>query len=121
MTLVRGLKPSEGLVLVSTNGQVGTICGDHFGVEEAQVICRMLGYGPNEVSSVSVYPGRPVGDESMPILLDNVVCLGNEDSILDCRHYGVGVHNCDHSEDVNVACQGTSNYLHTSTCIYSTS
>lgn len=39
------------------------------------------------------------------ILLDNVVCQGNESSILDCRTNPVGTNDCEHSEDVGVICQ----------------
>ena len=40
------------------------------------------------------------------ILLDDVQCIGNESSLLDCRHRDVFVHNCHHSEDVGILCQG---------------
>ncbi|CAG2205114.1 PRSS12 [Mytilus edulis] len=43
--LVNGSYPWEGRVEINTlNGSWGTICDDGFGVEEAQVICGMLGY-----------------------------------------------------------------------------
>ena len=43
---------------------------------------------------------------SRSIYLDNVVCNGDESSLLDCEHEPVGVHNCDHSEDAGVRCEG---------------
>ena len=46
------------------------------------------------------------GSQSQEILLDNVVCQGNESSLLNCGHEPVGVHNCDHSEDAGVRCEG---------------
>lgn len=40
------------------------------------------------------------------ILLDNVDCIGNETSLLDCGHEGVSQHNCIHKEDTGIICQG---------------
>ena len=47
------------------------------------------------------------GPADQPIFLDGVVCSGDESSLLECEHEGVGVHNCDHSEDAGVICEGT--------------
>ena len=38
------------------------------------------------------------------ILLDNVDCTGNEVNLTQCRHNGLGVHNCVPSEDAGVFC-----------------
>ena len=47
------------------------------------------------------------GEGNGSILLDNVFCSGTESDLLLCSHTGLGVHNCDHSEDAGVRCTGT--------------
>ena len=32
------------------------------------------------------------------------MCSGNENSLQQCRHEGVGDHDCEHSNDAGVAC-----------------
>ena len=51
--------------------------------------------------------GLDFGSGSGPIFVEQPFCSGFEDSILDCtsRHQ-VGVHQCDHSSDVGIRCQG---------------
>ena len=38
------------------------------------------------------------------IVLDDLRCVGNEFRLVDCRHNGLGNHNCGHSEDAGVRC-----------------
>ena len=40
------------------------------------------------------------------ILLDNVVCNGTEQDLLQCRHSGINSSNCEHCEDAAVVCGG---------------
>ena len=41
------------------------------------------------------------------ILLDNLMCEGNENSLMDCvANKDIGTHNCEHSEDAGVRCEG---------------
>lgn len=42
--LVAGKQANEGRVEIRHKGEFGTVCHDGFGEEEAQVVCRMLGY-----------------------------------------------------------------------------
>ena len=59
-------------------------------------------------SDTSVVPLRKAyfGPGPGSILLDNVLCYGNELSLLMCRHNPIGVHDCLHSEDAGVRCGG---------------
>ena len=41
-----------------------------------------------------------------PIFLDELTCRGEEASLLQCISNPIGVHNCDHSEDAGVRCEG---------------
>ncbi len=42
--LVGGLVPQEGRVEVFHEGRWGTICDNHWSVDDANVVCRELGY-----------------------------------------------------------------------------
>ena len=46
------------------------------------------------------------GNGTVPFLLDNIVCLGNESNLLQCVHNGLGMHNCEPSETAGVICGG---------------
>ncbi|XP_063968591.1 deleted in malignant brain tumors 1 protein-like [Lytechinus pictus] len=98
--LVDGGFPNEGRVEVNYQGSWGTICDDFWDINDASIICRMLGYpGP---SSILERFGQGTGN----IALDDVRCDGTEMSILQCGHNGFGVHNCNHSKDVGLRCNG---------------
>ena len=45
------------------------------------------------------------GSTFQPIHLDELQCLGSEDTLLNCTHSGIGDHDCTHSEDVGIICQ----------------
>ena len=45
------------------------------------------------------------GGSFQPIHLDNLQCTGTEPNLLNCTHGGVGVHNCEHPEDIGIICQ----------------
>ncbi|XP_062709478.1 uncharacterized protein LOC134288486 isoform X1 [Aedes albopictus] len=99
MRLVEGPTKQEGRVEVKYRGIWGTICDDDFGIQEARVVCRQLGFnGTAEVRKNKYKQGTG------QIWLDQVACSGNETSIDDCIHWHWGEHNCGHGEDVGVKC-----------------
>lgn len=99
---IRGVfAKNYGRVEVNHNGRWGTVCDDVFDRNNraATVVCRMLGYRWGVPRPRARY-GRGTGK----IWLDNVKCIGNEESIFSCRRNRIGRHNCGHWEDVGVYC-----------------
>ena len=41
---------------------------------------------------------------AIPIVLSDVVCRGNESTLLNCSHGEFGNHDCDHNKDIVVHC-----------------
>ena len=91
-----------GRVEVYHNGEWGTVCDDDWDLNDAIVVCRQLGY----TGAVSAHGSATYGKGSGPIHYDNVQCTGNETRLADCPHNGIGLHNCGHSEDAGVKCEG---------------
>ena len=64
------------------------------------------------------------GDNSLHILLDDVECSGNEDSIADCARSDWLENDCTHDEDVGVTCfegDATDNMVTTTSLEHTTS
>ncbi len=56
------------------------------------------------------------GGKSVPILLDDIKCTGEEATLFECSRTNVGRHNCQHNEDAGVVCTSESSYLPDSVC-----
>ena len=94
-----------GRVEVFYKGEWGTICDDAWDINDARVVCRQLGY----LNAVRAFQGRYVPDGTEKIWLDNVDCIGNEQSLANCSHGGWGQHDCSHYEDAGVQCSSNFN------------
>jgi hypothetical protein len=98
--LVDGPSENAGRVEVLIDGVWGTVCDDAFGMEEATVICRQLGYAGAEDFHLRAAFGA--GEE--PTHLDDLACTGEENNLLECQGPAPGVENCSHFEDAGVTC-----------------
>ena len=86
---------------VNYNGEWGTVCDDGWDDTDAGVVCRQLGFG----SSGTAIGSAGFGQGSGLILLDSVLCTGNESILARCGHLGVQVtRSCDHTNDAGVKC-----------------
>ncbi|KPU78925.1 uncharacterized protein Dana_GF10854, isoform B [Drosophila ananassae] len=99
-----GEGPHMGRIEVKANGQWGLVCDDKFGLKDADVVCRELGFkmGALEVRGNSFYAPS---SQDFNYLMDEIECRGNETSLKDCSFKGWGVHNCGVDEVAGVICK----------------
>ena len=84
--LVDGTSYNNGRLELQWNGQWGTVCDRYWDYKDTLVACRQLGF----LGAKRHYNHRGSG----PILMKNVHCAGNEDSLWRCRYYGIGQTGC---------------------------
>ena len=101
--LVGGNGYSSGRVEVFYESQWGTVCDHYWSLDDAVVVCRQLGYASG---AMAAHKSAYFGQGSGPIWLDNLICDGSEPDLFNCTHPGVGIENCDHSDDAGVECVG---------------
>jgi deleted-in-malignant-brain-tumors protein 1 len=104
--LIGGAAENLGRLEICFGNLWGSVCDDLFESNEAQVVCRQLGYTNYQRSFVE--KSGFFGQGQTAIHLDDLDCNGTETRLADCNHPGVGNHNCAHFEDVGVICHGES-------------
>ena len=102
LRVVNSTSNCSGRVEVFRHGHWGTVCDDSWNLKDAQVVCQQLGCGRALAAPGNAYFGEGNG----LIWLDELQCSGNESSLKDCGHQQLGTHNCGHSEDAGVICEG---------------
>ena len=81
--LVGGSNPSEGRVeVMHKKGSWGGICGYYWGLADARVVCKMLGYDLALEAPTSARFGRGSGDS----VLRKIECKGDETDLSYCSH-----------------------------------
>ena len=108
---------------VCINDQWGTVCDDSWDNTDATVVCKQLGYAytgstPIALIIMSVndylhlhvggraYSNAHFGAGSGPIFLDDVQCTSSASQLLECPSRPILSHNCLHSADAGVGCEG---------------
>ena len=76
----------EGRVLIGLNGAWGAICYAGWGIQDANVVCRHLGY----TSAVSASYDNVGGSWPGRVWLQDLRCKGDERTLLNCSHGGWG-------------------------------
>ena len=132
--LRNGATLNQGRVEICVNNAWGTVCDDGWGELDGNVVCMQLGYQQAgkrlaNINSESKYSShtplivlfffpfmlckgsKPTyrssyGSSSLPIMLANLACTGNENTLLDCNRNRYSVLNCHVYELAGVECQG---------------
>ena len=84
----------EGRLEIYYDEEWGGICDDFWGIKDARVACKELGY-PDATEALRELDGPP----NASMWLDSMNCTGSEESLVDCDHAGWGPHNPDHCGD----------------------
>uniref|UniRef100_A0A2C9JRC5 Serine protease 12 n=1 Tax=Biomphalaria glabrata TaxID=6526 RepID=A0A2C9JRC5_BIOGL len=101
VSLVDG-NENSGTVQVTYMGEKGVICDDLWTINDAHVVCRMLGYRKAEKTTTLNYFKHPT--DQVVFLLDDVKCHGNEESIENCTKSQWKHHDCKAYEIAGVVC-----------------
>src|SRR5690606_12059851 len=75
----------EGRVEIYHSGTWGTVCDDGWDAQDAQVVCRQLGYSGGEAQCCS---GNYGAQGSGQIWLTGVDCSGAESTLATCSSWG---------------------------------
>uniref|UniRef100_A0A4W3H125 Soluble scavenger receptor cysteine-rich domain-containing protein SSC5D n=1 Tax=Callorhinchus milii TaxID=7868 RepID=A0A4W3H125_CALMI len=100
--LVNGNNMCSGRVEVLHDTIWGTVCGDHWGTQEANVVCRLLNCG----EATSATGNASFGQGTGPVWLSDVRCNGTEAALDQCPAKPYGINTCHHSQDASVTCSG---------------
>ncbi|XP_025101967.1 deleted in malignant brain tumors 1 protein-like isoform X4 [Pomacea canaliculata] len=99
---------NAGRLEILYRGEWSTVCHDGFGIQEARVACRMLGFSS---SRATVVASGAYGAGAGRILLDDVKCHGTENSLAECRHMTYYSSDCSHRRDVGVICYEAKHFV----------
>ena len=121
-----GSNQYEGRVEVCINDQWGTVCDDLWDSTDATVVCKQLRheYTGSRYTCIGLvsyksfasnvcfctggiaYSNAHFGAGSGPIVLDDVQCTSSASKLLECPSRPILSHNCLHSADAGVGCEG---------------
>jgi len=100
--LIGGTSPNGGLVQVYYNRTWQWVCGVHWDKQDADVVCRWLGYS----NSSEIYTNTTQVGDNDTTWINNVQCTGNEDSLFSCVHGEWRNSSCANNRTAAVVCSG---------------
>ena len=117
---MNGSTPDEGRVEVCVDGEWGTVCDHFWERNDAEVVCRQLGYNPpcKFISSgfqllfiilliiigALNYHSSRFGDGPQPILAQSYSCTGTERNLTSCSGGTTGYSSCHYGRVAGVGC-----------------
>ena len=94
--IVTQAKPGKSdLIEMFYNNKWGTICDNGWDINDTKVVCRQLGYNNASNAIKRAFFGEGTTHDQT-IWFQDLECRGNEGSLFQCDHKGVGRHNCGH-------------------------
>jgi len=96
---------SGNVYTYNSRGYFGPVCDDSWGYNEADIVCRQLGYNYGSPTSNSYF-----GNVNSSFAMDDVNCYGNEECLQYCKYNTTD--NCSRNEGAGVKCY---NYVTTGT------
>ncbi|XP_011669711.1 scavenger receptor cysteine-rich type 1 protein M130 [Strongylocentrotus purpuratus] len=94
-----------GVVEVYRDGEWGTVCGIGWSQEDANVVCKQLGFPDPAAYFFEITVWKFFGPGTGSTLLADVACTGEEASIMDCSAHSTGISpSCTHEKDAEVQC-----------------
>ena len=79
------LLPNAGRIEILYAGVWGTISRNSWDINDANVVCRQLGYQAAEAALTNRVYGPSIG----PTWLTNLQCTGYETNVMNCAHDGI--------------------------------
>ena len=99
-----GIGGHVGPPLVNIGDIWGTVCFDGFDENAAEFFCRSIGWsGGRDVEPISHAEVEALYG-AYPVLLTNVKCTENAQSVLDCTSGPMGYASCSSGNDVELGC-----------------
>ena len=102
--LTHGLSIDQGIVKVFYGGVNGLVCGDGWSLNNANVVCKQLGYSEAVKATATL-----ISETDLEwYWIGDVECNGNEPALFDCPSSGFGNADCSSNAIAMVTCGGVS-------------
>ena len=85
-------------------GKWGKICRKEWGITDAQVICRQLGFK----DALAEFINSDVQDSELPFIMSNVACKGDESELTFCKRTD-GKVDCSDDKGAEALCEPSTN------------